>query len=116
MERTVERIAQENDLFRKRIPGPHGKFCFSEGVDHFLGEDLETRKANTKKLFEALAEFNEFSPENDPYGEHDFGAFFAFGQKFYFKIDYVDPTDGSYMDPKIQVPYRLMTILFPSEY
>jgi hypothetical protein len=34
--------------------------------------------------------FNEFTEDNDPHDEHDFGSFDIDGQKFFFKIDYFD--------------------------
>jgi len=33
-----------------------------------------------------------FCTENDPYEEHDFGAFDVDGHTIFFKIDYYDPT------------------------
>jgi Protein of unknown function (DUF3768) len=32
----------------------------------------------------------DFTPENDPYGEHDSGSFELAGHKFLWKIDYYD--------------------------
>ncbi|MGC2080706.1 MAG: DUF3768 domain-containing protein [Xanthobacteraceae bacterium] len=56
--------------------------------------------------------------ENDPYEEHDFGAFEAEGQVIFFKIDYHDPnltrhsTDPA--DPN--VTQRVITIMLAEEY
>jgi Protein of unknown function (DUF3768) len=32
----------------------------------------------------------EFTADNDPHGEHDFGSFQAAGEAFFWKIDYYD--------------------------
>lgn len=37
-----------------------------------------------------VASFNNFSEDNDPYGEHDFGVFDLQGEKLFWKIDYFD--------------------------
>src|SRR6266851_7973859 len=34
--------------------------------------------------------FSEFTPDNDPHGEHDFGNFELAGREFFFKLDYYD--------------------------
>ena len=35
----------------------------------------------------AVASFAAFTEDNDPYGEHDFGAFHLSGDKLFWKID-----------------------------
>jgi hypothetical protein len=43
--------------------------------------------------------FAEFTPENDPYGEHHFGSF-AVGMEQFWKIDYYDlPLEFGSNDP-----------------
>ncbi len=37
-----------------------------------------------------VATFSDFTEENDPHGEHDFGSFEVAGRKFFWKIDYYD--------------------------
>jgi hypothetical protein len=41
-----------------------------------------------------VASFNEFTSDNDPYGEHDFAAFDLDGERFNFKIDYYAPENA----------------------
>lgn len=43
-------------------------------------------------LLTAIRQFNDFTPDNDPYGEHDFAAVEHDGVRVYWKIDYYDPT------------------------
>ena len=62
--------------------------------------------------------FDEFTEDNDPYDEHDFGSFELCGRKFFWKIDYFDRAmeygseDPS--DPKQTT--RVMTVMLASEY
>jgi len=35
---------------------------------------------------------SEFAEDNDPHGEHDFGAFGYAGERIFWKIDYYDPS------------------------
>ncbi len=41
---------------------------------------------------QTIAVYEDFCHENDPYEEHDFGAFEAEGVRVFFKIDYFDKT------------------------
>ncbi len=62
--------------------------------------------------------FDTFEPGNDPYGEHDFGAFTACGRKIYWKIDTYDKT-MTYASPAPWDPMqsrRVLTILRADEY
>ncbi len=42
------------------------------------------------RIVETIAVYDDFCHANDPYQEHDFGAFEADGHVIYFKIDYYD--------------------------
>jgi hypothetical protein len=59
-----------------------------------------------------------FTEDNDPHGEHDFGAFEHEGARIFWKIDYYAPDmeHGSEnpADPKQTV--RVLTIMLASEY
>ena len=41
-------------------------------------------------ILSAIAAFDAFDPDNDPYGERDFGALTVEGERIFFKIDYLD--------------------------
>jgi hypothetical protein len=62
--------------------------------------------------------FDDFTKDNDPHGEHDFGAFQHEGERIFWKIDYYAPDmeHGSEnpADPKQTV--RVLTIMLASEY
>jgi len=69
-------------------------------------------------IVERVRTFDDFSDDNDPYGEHDFGAFEQDGDKIFWKIDYYDRqlTQGSPdpTDPKLTT--RVLTVMLASEY
>lgn len=62
--------------------------------------------------------FDAFTPDNDPHGERDFGAFEHNGERIFWKIDYFDTTmtmaSENPSDPKLTV--RVLTIMLGSEY
>lgn len=65
-----------------------------------------------------MNEFDAFSPDNDPYGEHDFGAVEIAGQRVFCKIDYYD-TALEYGSPDPSDPAvttRVLTVMLASEY
>lgn len=74
----------------------------------------------------AMRRFDDFTPDNDPYGEHDFGAFEHAGERFFFKIDTVacpgprSGADASLMfgaeDPLAPGVVRVLTLMFASDY
>ena len=66
----------------------------------------------------ALRRFDGFTPDNDPYGEHDFGTFEHAGECFFFKIDtYADAslTYGA-EDPLAPGVVRVLTLMLASDY
>jgi hypothetical protein len=71
-----------------------------------------------QRIFRTIAVYDDFRRENDPYGEHDFGAFDAEGQKIFFKIDYFDKRLNMHSpDPAdATVTERVITIMLAEEY
>ncbi len=67
---------------------------------------------------EKVENFDAFTPDNDPHGERDFGAFEHNEHRIFWKIDYYDQTltQGSEdpSDPRQTV--RVLTIMLASEY
>lgn len=64
--------------------------------------------------------FDAFTPDNDPYGEHDFGSF-EFGedrQLIFWKFDYYDlDMNGASPDAtEPMVTHRVLTVLLADEY
>jgi major membrane immunogen (membrane-anchored lipoprotein) len=65
-----------------------------------------------------VANFEAFSEDNDPHGEHDFGAVMVDGKRVFFKVDYYDRSkewlSEDPADP--EKTCRVMTILLAEEY
>ena len=98
-----------NDNFRKTFTG--GQMLLTAGIESLPADDV----ANIMLL---VQNFTDFTPDNDPYGEHDFGSFDYKGNKIFWKIDYYD-LNNQYMsenpaDPDIT--NRVLTIMFAEEY
>jgi hypothetical protein len=66
----------------------------------------------------ALASFSDFSENNDPHGEHDFGAFELFGQRLFWKIDYYHPDHDTHapVPSNIELCRRILTVMLAEEY
>jgi hypothetical protein len=107
-ERTAT-IRALNDAFRKNLRG--GRLNVTTGVlDHTGGE--------IGALIIAIGAFDAFSPDNDPYGEHDFGSLTYMGQPMFWKIDYydLDFTYGSPDPADPEITTRALTIMMAWEY
>ena len=61
--------------------------------------------------------FDEFTEDNDPHGEHDFGVIDKpEWPKVFWKIDYYDQALDYWCDPLSPDCNRIMTIMLASEY
>jgi hypothetical protein len=104
-----DRIRELNDAFRKTFVG--GRVCQTQGVSALS----EITRAT---LTQRVRDFAEFTPDNDPHGEHDFGSFEIEGDKFFWKIDYyASDMEGGSEDPSDPAwTTRVLTIMFAEEY
>jgi hypothetical protein len=61
---------------------------------------------------EKVATFKDFTEENDPHGERDYGSFDHCNREFWFKIDYYDlKLEGASDDPADSTKTkRIMTV------
>jgi hypothetical protein len=105
----TDRIRALNDELRQYLFG--GLAVMTPGVAA-LGQQA------VERIVKTIALYDDFCHANDPYEEHDFGAFEADGQTIFFKIDYFDttltyhspdPSDGT-------VTERVITIMLADEY
>ena len=65
-----------------------------------------------------VMQHDQFTEDNDPHGEHDFGAFDHAGQRIFWKIDYYDPSIeyGSEDPADPAKTTRVLTIMLAEEY
>jgi hypothetical protein len=79
-----ERIAKIRDLNdHLRRTGRGGKVIITQGV---ISKGLDF----AKRALADVSEFNAFTPDNDPWGEHDCAVVQVLGTDLIFKIDYYD--------------------------
>jgi hypothetical protein len=102
-------IALLNDALRQTFSG--GKVVMTAGVAALAEEDLAS-------VLDHVRRFNEFTKDNDPHGEHDFGNFTLAGETYFFKVDYYSPDlQGGSEDPSDpQKTTRVLTIMRADEY
>ena len=110
----AQRIALLNDACRQTLGAglSPGKCVMTCGV---AALSADTQLA----IFRAVQSFTDFTADNDPYGEHDFGALSIDGHRLFWKIDtYADhrcELGGEHPDDP-QRSYRVLTIMLADEY
>lgn len=67
-------------------------------------------------IFVAVQEFNSFTEDNDPYGEHDFGVVEIANDKIFWKIDYYNKDLSGGCDSLSNECRRVITIMLADEY
>ena len=104
-------IAKQNDSFRREPVPNSGKWVISHLVQ-FLPREDEAR------LVQLVRNFDTFTEENDPHGEHDFGSVELKGERYLWKIDYFDPSYeyGSEDPSNPLITRRVLTLMEASEY
>jgi hypothetical protein len=109
MDRKTARIRALNDELRQHLTG--GMAVITPGVAALGPEAVE-------RIVKTIAVFDDFCHANDPYEEHDFGAFDADGHRIFFKIDYLDQSMSMHSpDPAdASVTQRVITIMLAEEY
>jgi hypothetical protein len=109
MDAKAARIRALNDQLRQNFA--EGIAVMTPGVAALGAEAVE-------RIVKTIAAFDDFCHANDPYEEHDFGAFDVDGHTIMFKIDFFDrelsmhspdPTDPA-------VTQRVITIMLAEEY
>jgi hypothetical protein len=104
-----ERIKQLNDALRMSLRG--GRVLMTVGVNA-LPDDLKALALQRTRAFA------DFSKDNDPHGEHDFGSFELAGQTFFWKIDYYDERCefGSQDPSDPSKTTRVLTLMLAADY
>jgi hypothetical protein len=106
---STDRIRELNDLLRTTFAG--GRVFTTPGV-------AELPAPVKAEVLQRVRTFDRFDTDNDPRGEHDFGAFEIDGDRFFWKIDYYAPDmDGGSDDPSDpQKTTRVLTVMLAAEY
>lgn len=103
------KIRDLNDRARQSFTGC--RVVITRGI-----AELEERVIST--IIAQVRSYDQFTPDNDPYGEHDFGSFNLAGVAVFWKWDYYDldltmhSPDAS--DPAVTA--RVLTIMLADEY
>lgn len=114
-----QRIAELNDQFRKTVGLPTPKVQAVPGVAVMTTGIDALSLAQKLSILEQVREFDVFTEDNDPWGEHDFGLITMDDVgSVYWKIDYYDSsmTYGSEDPANPAVTMRVLTIMLASEY
>ena len=104
-----ERIRQLNDALRTTFSG--GRVLMTVAVNSL--------PYNLKALaLHRTRNFSDFSSDNDPHSEHDFGSFELAGETFFWKIDYYDERcEFGSEDPSDPTKTtRVLTLMLASDY
>ena len=104
------KIRELNDVFRRTFIG-NGDVYLTRGVAALPESEQAT-------IIERVQTFADFTPENDPYSEHDFGSFEHTGKTVFWKIDCYD-LDCNYGSPDPADPavtMRILTVMLAEEY
>jgi hypothetical protein len=106
---TIERIRELNDDFRRTFVG--GAVMITAGVEAMPDEQR-------RSLLAKVRAFEDFTEDNDPHGEHDFGAIDEGGVHYFWKIDYYDRDLTMHSDDASDptVTTRVLTVMLAEEY
>jgi hypothetical protein len=105
----TEQIRALNDALRHNFR--EGTAVMTVGVAA-LGAEAVARIVKT------IAVYDDFCHANDPYEEHDFGAFEADGHTIFFKIEYYDKSLTCHSPDAADqsVTERVITVMLAEEY
>jgi hypothetical protein len=106
----TQKIRDLNDTFRRSLSGG-GKRLMTAGI-------AALPFAEQALITATVMSFDTFTEDNDPHGEHDFGAFEHSGKKLFWKIDYYAPDmlHGSEDPADPSKTTRVLTVMLAGEY
>jgi len=108
----AEKIAGLNDRLRKNWPASGRNKVLMAGALAKEPPEVQFR------VMALVAGYDRFTPDNDPYGEHDMGTFEFEGSKMLWKIDYYDNDLSGHSpdetDPEVTI--RVLTICYAFDY
>lgn len=103
----AKKIRELNDAARRSLTGC--RVMITSGVQAL---------PSMSEVLAAVTLYSDFSENNDPYGEHDFGSLRIAGEQVFWKFDYYDVdlemASPDPTDPTVTV--RVLTIMLAAEY
>jgi len=96
-----ELIAKKNDAFRRSFVG--GRVVLTAGVNN--SEHLQ-------EVIRAVQSFDDFTPDNNPHLERDFGKVTVNSEDYFWKVDYYDDNYEYFKEDG----NRVLTIMLAEEY
>lgn len=104
-------IAALNDAFRRTMGAMGGRVVQTAGL-------AALPPTSQAAIHAQVMTYDAFTPGNDPYGEHDFGAFAHHGEQIFWKIEYYDQNleYGSEDPSRPEVTTRVLLIMLAHEY
>ena len=105
----ADKIRALNDRARQSFTGC--RVLITRGIAE-LGDDA------VHAILAAVRSYDRFTPNNDPYGEHDFGSFHWGEVQVFWKWDYYDLDYSMHSpDPADEtVTARVLTVMLADEY
>lgn len=106
----AEKIRRLNDNFRRSLVFG-GRVLLTQGVAVLGDQDKNT-------VLRKVQAFDSFTADNDPHGEHDFGAIEHGGVRYFWKIDYYDLANefASADAANPAITNRVLTVMRADEY
>ena len=103
------RIAELNDGFRRSFSG--GRVMMTASIAALPSDVRAT-------ILRKVATFSEFTGDNDPHGEHDFGSLRIAGHHVFWKIEYYDERMefGSEDPTDVGKTTRVLTVMLAEDY
>ena len=115
----IEKIALLNDELRKKlITGELFKADSKDKAFITRGASIFANGMNRMQFLNNVALYRNFTEDNNPHGERDFGNFMYQKEKIFWKIDYKDNA-MMYHSPDASDPsqtIRVLTIMKASEW
>ena len=108
----MNKIAELNDKLRQNIFNPgKDKLFLTQGVSNLPFDEQV-------KILIKVKDFNDFTPDNNPWGENDFGKLEHNNTDYFWKIDYydIDCVYGSENPADETTTARVLTIMRADEY
>jgi hypothetical protein len=109
MQQQLNKIAELNDHARRTFTGC--RVIFTAGI-------AALPQQTQHSIIATVQRYDDFTQDNDPYAEHDFGSFTCQNHHVFWKWDYFDlDLQMASLDPSVaEITTRILTIMLAHEY